>query len=179
MVRKSSLNAEGVTSEAIKQPTSDRVRAKKATDSQPSSDTVSKFGSLSGAVVEKPQSEDAWTKPATVSQVKAKGGNKSTARTTQTLKTPELRGVRKKRSGEPTRRRRIKKIYAFSTQRDRPRMAMEHWRYQLGIEMTRVVDSYCGDLYPQLGYKTVTTQSELENTEKISLVGEPLVDGII
>ncbi|GFR58368.1 hypothetical protein ElyMa_000027600 [Elysia marginata] len=177
MIREPYSNAEGVTSQTVKQTTSEKVMAKKMTDSQPKSDTGSKTGS--GALVEKPQSEDAWTKPTTVSQSEAKGGKKSMARATQTFKKPQVRGVRKKRSGEPTRRRRIKKVFAFSTQRDRPRMAMDHWRYQLGIEMTRVVDGYCGDLYPQLGYKTVTTQSELENTRKISLVGEPLVDGII
>ena len=67
----------------------------------------------------------------------------------------------------------------FSTHRDDPVKAMEHWRHEIGFEVARVIDSHCGHLYQQLGYRAVSTKEDLENTADISLVDVPQVEGII
>ncbi|KAK3750500.1 hypothetical protein RRG08_053870 [Elysia crispata] len=76
-------------------------------------------------------------------------------------------------------KRKIAEPDPYSTHRDNPVRAMEHWRYEIGIKVARVIDSHCGHLYQQLGYKVASSQRDLENTAEISLVGLPRVVGII
>ncbi|RUS84883.1 hypothetical protein EGW08_007352, partial [Elysia chlorotica] len=64
----------------------------------------------------------------------------------------------------------------FSTHRDDPIKAMEHWRHEIGFEAAQTIDAQCGHLYQQLGYRPVTTHRDLVNTAEISMVVDPHPD---
>ena len=72
-----------------------------------------------------------------------------------------------------------KKPHHYSTHRDDPVKAMEHWRHEIGFEVARVIDSHCGHLYQLLGYRAASTKEDLENTADINLVDVPQVEGIV
>ncbi|KAK3750505.1 hypothetical protein RRG08_053875 [Elysia crispata] len=67
----------------------------------------------------------------------------------------------------------------YSTHRDDPMEAMEHWRHEIGFPAAREIDRHCGHLYQQLGYRAVSTKEDLENTADISLVDFPEVEDIV
>ncbi|RUS84888.1 hypothetical protein EGW08_007357 [Elysia chlorotica] len=81
--------------------------------------------------------------------------------------------------GNVKRGKRKEKIDPYSIHRDDPRYAMNHWRYEIGIDRAKIIDNHCGHLYQQLGYRRVTTQRDLENTAEISMVVEPHEGGIL
>ncbi|GFR58348.1 carbohydrate sulfotransferase 1-like [Elysia marginata] len=76
-------------------------------------------------------------------------------------------------------RRKAQRSFNYGTRRANPMMAMEHWRYELDFEVTRIIDSQCGAFYPVLGYRMLTAKIEQENTAEVNLVVAPMTEGII
>ena len=63
----------------------------------------------------------------------------------------------------------------FDTHRDNPTYVMQKWRYSAGYNSTSIVDNYCHNLYPLLGYRKVTSEVDLKGNE--SLVLQPETGG--
>ena len=57
----------------------------------------------------------------------------------------------------------------FSVSRDDPSRAMQRWRYKTKYKDIAQVDHACYNLYPLLGYRSITSQADLESNKSIIL----------
>ena len=59
----------------------------------------------------------------------------------------------------------------YTTYRDKPESEVNKWRYSAGVNQSRTVDFYCGELYSLLGYRKVESLADLMGNN--SFVVEP------
>lgn len=186
MVNEPESNGEPKAGQQFRKLLSSSVQASRALTARPRTNLKRRFDTRAMPAVKAPQSKgDQKTVPVPSLLKRAirtlsRGENGAEATSTSAEEKSQWRVPRRRRETR-SRTRTVEETVKdpYGIHRDDPRRAMEHWRYQLGIKMTKVVDTYCGHLYPQLGYRMVTTQHDLENTSEISLVTDPLSEEII